>query len=189
MKLVGSTPSPYVRRIRLWLEGENYEFLDLNIYNEEGRKVLETYTPAMKIPVLVDGEQSVFDSRVIHRYLNAKLKKDILTLDQENNLSLIDNMQDSFIIQLMTQRSGINPKGDILILNLQKDRINNTLPLLEEKVKAGEFDQWQYPAMCLFALLDWITFRELFDFSVFPALEQFRQNQLSRSVVKSTDPR
>ncbi len=189
MKLIGSTPSPYVRRIRLWLAGEDFEFLDLNIYSEEGRKVLETYTPAMKIPVLIDGEQSIFDSRVIYRHLNAKLNKESLTIDQENNLSLIDNVQDSFIIQLMTQRSGIDLNSDMLILNLQKDRINNTLPLLEEKVKGGEFDQWQYPAICLFSLLDWISFRELFDFSAYPALEQFRQNQLTRSSVEATDPR
>lgn len=189
MKLVGSTPSPYVRRTRLWLEGEDYEFIDLNIYSEEGRQVLETYTPAMKIPVLVDGEHSVLDSRVIYRYLNDKLNKETLTLDQENNLSLIDSVQDSFIIRLMTERSGIDPAGDILILNLQKDRINNTLPILEEKVKAGDFEQWQYPAMCLFALLDWVSFRELFDFSAYPALEQFRQDQLSRDIVQSTDPR
>ena len=31
MKLIGSTTSPYVRRIRILLDEEPYEFLNLNI--------------------------------------------------------------------------------------------------------------------------------------------------------------
>ena len=34
MKLIGSTTSPYVRRIRILLDEEPYEFLNLNIYGE-----------------------------------------------------------------------------------------------------------------------------------------------------------
>ncbi len=189
MKLVGSTPSPYVRRIRLWLAEADYEFVDLNIYSEEGREVLRTYTPAMKIPMLVDGDQSVFDSRVIYRYLNDKMLKETLTLEQENAISLVDSLQESFIIQLMSLRSGIDIESNILILKLQEERIDQTLPVLEQMVKDGLFDNWQYPAICLFALLDWVTFRELYDFSAYSALESFRLEQLQRPIVQKTDPR
>ena len=189
MKLVGSTPSPYVRRIRLWLAEADYEFVDLNIYSEEGREVLRTYTPAMKIPMLVDGDQSVFDSRVIYRYLNDKMLKEPLTLEQENAISLVDSLQESFIIQLMSLRSGIDIESNILILKLQEERIDQTLPVLEQMVKDGLFDNWQYPAICLFALLDWVTFRELYDFSAYSALENFRLEQLQRPIVQKTDPR
>ena len=189
MKLVGSTPSPYVRRIRLWLAEADYEFVDLNIYSEEGREVLRTYTPAMKIPMLVDGDQSVFDSRVIYRYLNDKMLKETLTLEQENAISLVDSLQESFIIQLMSLRSGIDIESNILILKLQEERIDQTLPVLEQMVKDGLFDNWQYPAICLFALLDWVTFRELYDFSAYSALENFRLEQLQRPIVQKTDPR
>ncbi|WP_028300135.1 glutathione S-transferase family protein [Oceanospirillum beijerinckii] len=189
MKLVGSTPSPYVRRIRLWLAEADYEFVDLNIYSEEGREVLRTYTPAMKIPMLVDGDQSVFDSRVIYRYLNDKMLKETLTLEQENAISLVDSLQESFIIQLMSLRSGIDIESNILILKLQEERIDQTLPVLEQMVRDGLFDNWQYPAICLFALLDWVTFRELYDFSAYSALENFRLEQLQRPIVQKTDPR
>ncbi len=189
MKLVGSTPSPYVRRIRLWLADTDYEFVDLNIYSEEGREILKTYTPAMKIPMLVDGEQSVFDSRVIYRYLNDKLQKETLTLEQENAISLVDSLQESFIIQLMSLRSGIDIESDILILKLQEERIDLTLPVLEQMAKDGLFNDWQYPAMCVFALLDWVTFRELYDFSAYPALESFRLEQAQRPIAQQTDPR
>ncbi|MBB1487602.1 glutathione S-transferase family protein [Oceanospirillum sediminis] len=189
MKLVGSTPSPYVRRLRLWLEGEDYEFMDLNIYSPQGREVLKTYTPAMKIPMLVDGEQKVFDSRMIYRYLNDKLRRKALSLEQENNITLTDSVLDAFIIILLSNRSGIDASQDAMIYNLQRERVALTLPVLEEKVKAGEFDEWQYPAICLFSTLDWITFRDLFDFGDYPALSAFREQHLSRTIAKKTDPR
>lgn len=189
MKLVGSHPSPYVRRLRLWLEGHSYEFIPLDIYSEAGRAELETYTPAMKVPMLVDEEHSVYDSRVIQRYLNQKLKKEQLSWEDENLMSLIDSLQESFIILLMSHRSGIDTSDDRLILNLQKDRIARTMPVLEQATKDGDFNQWQYPAICLFTLLDWIQFRELFDLGDYPALTSFHAAQLDKKIVQQTDPR
>ena len=189
MKLVGSHPSPYVRRLRLWLEGHQYEFLPLDIYSEAGRAELETYTPAMKVPMLVDEEHSVYDSRIIQRYLNLKLKKEQLSWEDENLMSLIDSLQESFIILLMSHRSGIDTSDDRLILNLQKERIARTMPVLEQATKDGDFSQWQYPAICLFTLLDWIQFRELFDLKDYPALASFHKAQLDKAIVQETDPR
>lgn len=189
MKLVGSHPSPYVRRLRLWLEGHDYEFLPLDIYSPGGRATLETYTPAMKVPMLVDQEHSVYDSRVIHRYLNQRLKKEQLSWEEENLMSLIDSLQESFIILLMSKRSGIDLMEDRLILNLQKERIERTMPVLEQATKDGDFDHWGYPAMCLFTLLDWILFRELYDLTDLPALASFHQAQLDKAIVQQTDPR
>ncbi|WP_176330078.1 glutathione S-transferase family protein [Oceanospirillum sanctuarii] len=189
MKLVGSLPSPYVRRLRLWLEGHHYEFLPLDIYSEAGRAELETYTPAMKVPMLVDEEHSVYDSRIIQRYLNQKLKKEQLSWEDENLMSLIDCLQESFIILLMSHRSGIDTSDDRLILNLQKERIARTMPVLEQATKDGDFSQWQYPAICLFTLLDWIQFRELFDLKDYPALASFHKAQLDKAIVQETDPR
>ncbi|WP_417595089.1 glutathione S-transferase family protein [Oceanospirillum sp.] len=189
MKLVGSHPSPYVRRLRLWLEGHQYDFLPLDIYSEAGRAELETYTPAMKVPMLVDNEHSVYDSRIIHRYLNEKLKKESLSWEDENLMTLIDSMQESFIILLMSKRSGIDTSDDRLILNLQKERIARTMPVLEQATKDGDFSEWRYPAICLFALLDWILFRELFTLDEYPALAAFYTAQLDKNLVQETDPR
>lgn len=189
MKLVGSHPSPYVRRLRLWLEGHQYEFLPLDIYSAAGRAELETYTPAMKVPMLVDEEHSVYDSRVIQRYLNQKLKKETLSWEEENLMSLIDSLQESFIILLMSQRSGIDPEDDRLILNLQKERIARTFPVLEQATLDGDFNRWGYPAICLFTLLDWVLFRELFDLKDYPGLTSFHTAQQDKAVVQATDPR
>lgn len=189
MKLVGSHPSPFVRRLRLWLEGHPYEFLPLDIYSEAGRAELETYTPAMKIPMLVDQERAIYDSRVIQRYLNSRLKKEQLSWEEENLLSLIDSLQESFIILLISQRSGIEATEDRLILNLQKDRIERTMPVLEQATKDGDFSEWRYPAICLFSLLDWVLFRDLFDLKSYPSLASFHTAQLDKAIVQETDPR
>jgi len=188
-KLVGSTPSPYVRRLRLWLDDVDYEFIELDIYSESGSAALQKYNPAMKIPMLLDGEQPVYDSRVIFRYLSEKLGRAPLTLAEENQLTLIDAAVDANIILMMSARSGIDTQQDLLLCNLQRNRLAQTLPVLNNWVAEGVFNRWQYPAICLFCLLDWVSFRELLDLSDWPALEAFHRAQQSQPQVQATDPR
>ncbi|HCQ5226693.1 TPA: hypothetical protein OLB72_004088, partial [Acinetobacter baumannii] len=40
MQLLGSVASPFVRRLRLVLAGQPYQFVALNIFESEGRSVL-----------------------------------------------------------------------------------------------------------------------------------------------------
>ncbi len=195
MKLIGSGMSPYVRRIRLFLEGQkllegqDYDFINLNIYSPQGRAELATYTPAMKIPVLIDAEQKVYDSRVIHRYLSEKQQNSPLSWNQENLLSLIDAANDSFVILLLSARSNIDTHADALIINLQKERIERTLPLLEQAVADGEVSAWDYPAICLFCLLDWVHFRELHNLDQFPNLSRFLSVKATEPGVEASNPR
>lgn len=189
MKLVGSTTSPYVRRTRLWLANENYEFINLNIFDAEERKVLQSYNPAMKVPMLLDGDQPIFDSRVIFRYLNNKLQRETLTWHDENLLTLIDNANDSLVTILLSKRSGFELNDDKLIIKLQHERINNTFAELEQAVQNGDFDHWHYPAICLFCLLDWTLFRELHDLAAYPALNAFKTSAMDKPMVTETDPR
>ena len=189
MKLIGSKPSPYVRRIRLFLEEVDYDFVVLDYISQEGREQLRRNTPAMKVPVLVDGDTTIYDSRVIYNYLNEKLQKETLTWEQQNTLTLVDAVNDSLVIMLLISRSGIDAGDDALVTQLQRARIAETLAVLEKKAEAGEFAQWQYPSICLYCLLDWVMFRELYDLSGFPSLLKFHGEQAARESVQSTDPR
>ena len=47
-----------------------YEFKELNIYEAEGGLELNRVNPINQIPVLLDGEKKIWDSRVIFNYLN-----------------------------------------------------------------------------------------------------------------------
>lgn len=189
MELVGSQTSPYVRRIRLFLHGQDFSFKDLNIYSEAGRKVLETYTPAMKIPVLVDGDQRILDSRVIQRYLANKAGHPAFSPEQENLLTIIDALNDAYITLLIASRSGIDIQSDSLIIQLQKERITRTLALLETEAEQGTFTAWDYPSICLFCLLDWAVFRELCSLDNYPALQTAYDAHKERPGVSESDPR
>ncbi|HSG53014.1 MAG TPA: glutathione S-transferase N-terminal domain-containing protein, partial [Rheinheimera sp.] len=73
MKLYGSQTSPYVRRIRLLLADVPHDFVNMNIFAGSDRELLAAKNPTLRIPMLEDNEQMIFDSGVIYRYLAAKL--------------------------------------------------------------------------------------------------------------------
>jgi glutathione S-transferase len=54
LKLYGSTTSPFVRRIRIWLANTEHEFVNLLIFEDQDREVLAAKNPTMKIPILED---------------------------------------------------------------------------------------------------------------------------------------
>ncbi|WP_233079873.1 glutathione S-transferase family protein [Rheinheimera soli] len=189
MQLLGSVASPFVRRLRLVLAGQPYQFMALNIFESTGRSVLVKHNPARKVPVLIDGEQAIFDSGVIYRYLTQKLNLTPLSWDQENSLTTINACTDSLVELLLCTRSGFDVSEDKLFFNLQHERIQATLEALEQQIKAGQFGQWDYTAMSLYTLVDWILFRDLVDLKPFPVLLQFRSEHLKQPMVAETDPR
>ncbi len=188
MKLLGSLTSPYVRRIRLLLADEPHEFVNLNIYGED-RDELRRNNPALKIPMIQDGEQVVYDSRVIARYLSAKYDHTPLNWDDENRLTLVDAANDSFVTILLSRRSGIDTDEDALFYNLQNERIRTSMQALASMAEEQRFADWDYPAICLYCLIDWIDFREVFDFSKAKALLAFRDQRRNQPMVAETDPR
>ncbi len=189
MKLYGSTSSPFVRRLRVFLADKPYEFVTLNIFEATDREILTRLNPTHKIPMLQDGEQVVFDSGVIYRYLAEKFSIAPLTWLQENTLTTINAANDSFVELLLCKRSGFNVEEDKLFFKLQRDRVAATLKVLNQKVLAGEFKEWNYLSISLFCLVDWVMFRELFDLSKLTALVEFRAEHLAKPAVAETDPR
>jgi glutathione S-transferase len=65
LKLFGSSTSPYARRLRMWMVNVEYEFVDIDIFSSEGRKILKANNPALKIPMLQEEDRTIFDSRVM----------------------------------------------------------------------------------------------------------------------------
>ena len=191
MQLFGSKTSPYVRRIRLFLENRLFEFVVIDIFSSEGRSILQELSPILKIPVLIDGHQKIFDSRVIYRYLCAKfsLIAESLNWDQENILSIIDGVNDSLINRLLLNRSGIELPPASLLDRGHQERITQSLGLLNSLVKNHEFENWNYLSISLYSLLDWAQFRELLVISPYPFLVGFYERNRTRKIVLDTDPR
>ena len=171
MKLYGSQTSPYVRRIRLLLAELPCEFIKLNILDSADRETLAAINPTLRIPMLDDAGQTIFDSGVIYRYLAAKTNATPLSWYQENQLTVINAVNDSLVMLYQCSRSGLDTNDDKLFFNLQRERIAMSLYVLEQQAANAEFANWQYPAMALYSLLDWVAFRELLELDDYPALQ------------------
>ena len=188
MKLIGSSTSPYVRRIRLLLGGSDYEFASLDIYGAD-RDELRRNNPALKIPMLIDDEHSIYDSRVIARYLSQKMGFADLSWAQENQLTLIDAANDSMVTIALSKKSGLATDSDIMFYGLQHERIERSIDALSAMAAEGAFDEWHYPSICLYCLVDWAEMRGLFDFSGHAPLLELKQRFKDKPSVAETDPR
>ena len=72
MKLIGSTTSPYVRKVRVVMAEKklDYQFVLDSVWTDEAK--VSASNPLGKVPCLVmEGGEAVFDSRVIVEYLDA----------------------------------------------------------------------------------------------------------------------
>lgn len=189
MKLYGTQVSPYARRLRLLLDDSQYEFIEMDILTDEGRQALAVKNPIMKIPMLEDEELMVYDSAIIFRYIQQKLSLPPLTWQQENTLTMINAVNDSLVELMICIRSSIDINADKMLFNFKHKRIDSVLGMLNDQVASGEFSQWDYPAMCLFALLDWMEFREFKQYIAYPALVNFLLENKQQPRVHDTDPR
>ena len=186
--LYGSVASPFVRRIRLLLENVDYELQEVDILKPDTRALFAAVTPIRKMPVLDDGGQRIFDSHVIHLHLARTLGLPALSLDQYNQISVIDAVCDSMVVLLMGKRSELPVNEERLMFTLQRERIHDSLAWLEETARSGAFDEWHYPTICLICLYDWARFRQLHDFSDCPALQAAVLRHAERPSIKATAP-
>lgn len=189
IKLYGSTTSPYVRRLRIWLSQIEHEFINLQIFEEKDREHLASRNPTLKIPMIELEQDVVFDSRVIYRYLTEKFDFPRPSWEQENHLTLIDAANDSLVQMFLLSRSEVDTKTDQMYFRIQRERVDATLQHLNDLVLEGAFDNWNYPSICLFCLVDWIEFRTLHDMVGMDALLSFHQANIDRIEVTATDPR
>jgi len=189
MKLYGSQTSPYVRRIRLLLANQSYQFVNMHIFAEEDRQTLLALNPTLKIPMLEQEGKVIFDSGVIYRFLAAQFQLPVLSWYQENQLTVINAVNDSLVALFLCQRSGLDTNEDRLFFNVQKERIVASLFVLEQQAANQEFSDWNYIAMALFSLLDWVLFRELLELDEYPALLAFVKYNQQQSAIAETDPR
>jgi glutathione S-transferase len=165
----------------------------LQIFEEQDRQTLAAKNPTMKIPLLeheVDGKvQVIFDSRVIYRYLTDKFLDPLLSWEQENQLTLVDSANDSLVQMFILSNSDIPADEDKLFFKLQKERVNAVLVQLNQMVADKQFASWNYPAICLYCLIDWIEFRNLHNMQGLTDLLAFHDDNAQRIEVTATDPR
>ena len=188
MTLYGSLPSPYVRRVRMLLEGVDYQFNNINVYDDAQRAEFSAISPLRKLPVLTDGDTSIFDSHVIAEHIRKKRQWPETTIEQHNLISAIDAVTDSLIVIFMSKRSGIEVSKDKLLFKLQLERLPVILNWLNQQAKTGIFSAWNLATIALISMVDWVRFRELYDLSDYPDLVDAANQHNHKAIVQSTLP-
>lgn len=186
--LYGSIPSPYVRRIRMLLEGQDYQFEIVDLYNDAARAEYAKLNPLKKMPMMVDAEQKLYDSHVIAQYIQDKFNLPQPSFDELNLVSGVDAVVDSLIVIFYGKRSEFAISKDKLIFQLQLERIPDVLAWLNEQAKQGGFNQWGYASIALVSLVNWVEFRNLYDLTPYEDLLAAVDLHRERAIVKSTMP-
>ena len=159
--LIGSYPSPFVRRIRMVMENIPYEFKPINIYETQGGEELRRVNPINQIPVLIAGEQKIWDSRLIFNYLNMIHRLENLDWEDENNLTAISGAMDSGVALLMMKRSGIDINEDLMLVKRHRERIDSILKFFSPHAESKGLKEWNFLNMSIYSFLDWANFREI----------------------------
>lgn len=190
LTLIGSYTSPYVRKIRLLLwDDKTVEFRPVNYFEEEGNKYLKSINPFNQLPMMLDGDQPIYESRVMFNYIAKKNKLRELTIEEENILSAIDTTLASGVNLFSLRKGGIDIEAkDHYFIERQKERIPSLLNLLIPWAKKQDPKQdWNYLTMSFYSLVYWLEFREVYDIRKHPELVDFLERFKDCPGVKETD--
>lgn len=193
MRVLGTTTSPYARKVRVLLNaiGRPYEFLDIR--SEPGATALKAAAPLGKIPVLVTDEGTVIpDSSLISAWLWAKdapaLREAGWDLDPQafadrGLQTVVEGALDAAINHRYLRLDGFVETGYIA---KQRQRVERVMTWLDERVVFKQ--PLGASALSLGCALDWIAFRDVLDLNNWPALSSFRQGWKDAGVGAGTEP-
>lgn len=187
--LYGSRPSHFVRRIRMVMENIPFTFDEMNIFETEDAIKLNKINPVNQVPVLMDGDVRIWDSRQIFYYLNRKHNLCKLSLEDENTLTAIEGGMSAGVTLLMMKRSGLNIQEPYMVVTRQKERIESVLDYIKPYLMDQGLKEWNFITISLYSFLDWAIFREVAQFDHRPEVAKFLSTHAHRPIVKQTDPR
>lgn len=184
--LYGSQTSPFVRRIRMLMEPLPYDFQEMNIFEAQDAVTLNKINPINQIPILTDGDQTIWNSRMIFNYLNSKHSLQKMSWDDENLLTAIEGAMEAGVALLMLKRSGIKVEESYMYIVRQKDRIESVLDYLKPYISGKAMSEWNIHTMSLYSFLDWGQFRNMFSIAHRPECEVFMKAHTHRLIINKT---
>lgn len=184
--LIGSQTSLFVRRVRMLMENIPYEFKEMNIYEAEDGVKLNKFNPINQIPVLIDGETTIWDSRIIFNYLNQKHKLQMVDWDFENKLTAVGGAMDAAVSLFFMKRSGLSINEPYMNVTRYRDRIESVLDYFKPYLENEALKEWNFLTMSLYSFLDWGTYREMVNISNRPECKTFLEAHAERPAVKAT---
>ena len=186
-QLYGSKTSPFVRRIRVLLETTPYDFKEMNIFEAQGALELNKINPINQIPVLIDGENTIWDSRQIFNYLNSIHRFQNMDWNDENFLTAIDGAMNAGVSLLLMKRSGIDTDGPFMYVLRQKERMESILDYLKPYLLDKGLKEWNFHTISLYCFLDWAVFREIIKIDHRPECQNFLHHYKHKSILTLTE--
>lgn len=184
--LVGSYPSPFVRRLRMALEHVPYEFRAINIYEEAGAAELKRLNPTNQIPCLIHNGQAIWDSRIILQYLGRQHNWPALSLAAENQLTAIERLIDAGVGIFLMNKSNIDPAA--MYPQRLNERIVSVFDWLAPWMTSPEAREWNLVTLTLVAGLEWMQFREIHPIASSAEAKVFLALHAHRPIVQATHP-
>jgi glutathione S-transferase len=202
LSLIGTTTSPFVRRVRVVALEKGIPLTLIPALTDEGQAALRRASPVWKVPVaLFDEGRTVYDSRVIIDELcrdgwgplRPPSTDPHARVAEENVVTMIDEALACLIRRFYLQRDGAHL--DTPYLQKDLDRAHTILRHLDDTIvdvhataagnKAGGLGR---PELALVTALDWFVFRKTFDVAQTPRLEALRGHWQSRPSIAQTPP-
>lgn len=195
MILLGTTTSPYTRKVRILLSAARREYQFLDTRTEEGAAISAKAAPLGKVPVLVrDAPDSPLpDSSLISQWLwrteEAALRAagwvvDPADSDDRALQVVVEGALDAAINHRYLRLDGFTESGYIA---KQRQRVDRALSWLDAHAPRME-RPFKSSMLSFGCALDWMAFRQTVELSRWPRLSAFRQAWTDSGVGEGTEP-
>ncbi|MBX9766235.1 MAG: glutathione S-transferase family protein [Bdellovibrionales bacterium] len=188
--LITSERSPFGRTCRMFMHANNIPF-ELHILNfvdnAQDAQALSAESPINKVPILADGTQKIFDSRVIGNYLMAKHGIKPLTAEEENIVSAVYSCTDVSVTLFLMKNSGYDIQASNPYLNRQRERIPKNLDYIKPWTTSLRLQDWNFASMSLYSFLYWAPRRaKTIELAKYPHFTEFLTKFAGAPGVKET---
>ena len=203
MKLIGSTASPYVRKVRVVMAEKrlDYQFVQEDVWSDA--TTIATSNPLGKVPCLVmDGSEAMFDSRVIVEYLDtlSPVGKLIPSSGRERAEvktweALADGVMDAGVLWRMEATWAKRADGERsqAWMDRQRGKVEGGIAAMAKGLGDKPFCSGIHLSLSDIAVgcaLGWIAFRfpEIDWRAEFPTLDRLHEKLLQRPSFADTRP-
>lgn len=189
---MGSLRSPFVRICRIFMIQNqiDFEFKILNFLDDpKDAAQLSEETPINRVPILVDQGQKIFDSRVIVNHLIKKHALPALSIEEENQVSVVYSCLDTALILFQMKKDGFDINKPGFFISRQLERIPRNLKYLDPWIRSlSPLNQsdWNLASISLFSFLFWADARELLDLNNHPTCKDFLKRFANNAGVEET---
>ena len=184
--------SPFGRKVRLAASvlRLNEQIEARNVNTSDSNDPIRSLNPLGKMPVLVDGKETIYDSRVILEYMNYKAKDvSIFPMNVLKKMKVlvelarINGMMDAAV--LIVYEARLRPKKKIVtsIVDYQREKIIRGLIQISDECK--KYTNNQFPDACeigLASCLDYLDLRKQLNWRDYAPDLEFWIKSFSKSV-------